>query len=75
LLECDAIAVEWAAGHLAEKTDEWTAGQAWRKAESKRHRMGKYTSMPDYNNPLFDAFFAKTREEYEEQKARRAKAT
>ena len=73
LISCDSIVVEWAAHHLATLTDVFVAGQAWRKAESKRNKLGKYTAIPGYNDPLYDAFTAKNREGYEMSVARRAK--
>lgn len=73
LLDAPAITIEWAATHLATLTDAWTAGQAWRKADAKRHRMGIYTSFPDYNHPLYDARTSKTEEGYKMASERRAR--
>lgn len=71
LFDAPAITIEWAAEHLATIADRWTAGQVWRKAESKRHRRGIHTTTPDWHHPLFEAFFAKTREAYDVTEARR----
>lgn len=72
LMTADALTVEWAAEHLATLTDAFTAGQAWRKADAKRHRMGLYTTMPTWTHPLYDARVSKTREGYDAAVARRA---
>ncbi len=75
LLEAPAIAIEWAASHLATLTDNWTAGQAWRKADTKRHRMGVYTTFPSWDNPLYDAYTSKTEEGYKMATERRARVS
>jgi hypothetical protein len=57
-LEAPALAVQWAAEHLADTIGHVDAMAAWRKLNAKRHRAGIYTSTPDYGSKLWGAFAA-----------------
>jgi len=57
--QADAIVVEWAAEYLATLTSKEDAGKQWRRLNARRHRMGRYTSIPAYKSTLWDAYFAK----------------
>jgi hypothetical protein len=54
-LSCDAIVIEWAAGKLAE-SDVNFAAKEWRRINSRREKLGRYTTIPQYGSELFAAF-------------------
>lgn len=57
-LTADAIVIEWAAEHMAKTTGYEAAARAWRRINSRRERMGKYTTIPQWGSKMFAAFLA-----------------
>ena len=55
-LNCDAIAIEWAAGKLAETHGVEFAAKEWKRVNARRYKLGKYTTIPQYGTALFAAF-------------------
>jgi hypothetical protein len=53
----DAMVVEWAAEHLATLIGVDAAAKAWKRLNAKRHRAGRYTSIPAWGSPMWNAYF------------------
>ena len=58
MLACDALVIEWAAEHIAKTDGPVRAAREWKRANAKRYRLGKYTTIPQYGTELFKAYFA-----------------
>jgi len=56
-LNCDAIVVEWAAGIVEGTHGAAVAAKEWRRVNSRRQRLGAYTSIPQYGTSLWTAYF------------------
>ena len=58
-LNCDNIVVEWATGLLEGTHGADTAAREWKRLNSRRERLGAYTSIPQWGTAMYQAFFAK----------------
>lgn len=57
-LVCDAITIEWAADFVAKTHGAAFAAKEWKRVNSRRRSLGKYTSIPQWGTALFAAYFA-----------------
>jgi hypothetical protein len=56
-LQCDSIVIEWAADSVAQSHGVEKAAQEWKRVNARRHKLGRYTTIPAYGSPLYAAYF------------------
>lgn len=56
-LNCEAHTIEWAAEHVAKTHGVAVAAAEWKRVNARRHRLGLYTTIPQYGTAMWAAYF------------------